>query len=462
MLDPELPTTSAPALSPWDGHRRVLASAAMWGSVTLLTKFVAFGKDWLVAQRFGAGEQLDAFLVALLIPTYAVAVLSHSFASGFLPTYLRIWQRAGQAAAGRLVSSALVAAIVLLIGAVVLLSVLSPWLLPLLGEGFDSAKLALAQSLFFVLAGMVAITGVSAVLAAVLNAQERFTITAWAPLAVPLGTIAVFWSLEGPHAIEALAWGTLLGYGLEAAVLAVGAYRRGLLPAPRWQGLDEDLRHVAAQFFPIALGAVLMSSSIPIDQSMAASLGSGNVSVLNFGNKIPALLLSIVAISLSTVLFPRFARLIMARQWNELERTIRLYATVILVGSVPLLVLLGYFSEPLVGLLFERGAFTTETTHAVARVQIGYLPQVPFAVLVMIGYRLLSALDSNRTVLAIGVLNLVMNVGGNLILMHWFGVRGIALSTSLMYFIAALATYTTIRYKLAQAKAQAGDTIAPR
>ena len=223
MLDPELPTTSEPALSPWDGHRRVLASAAIWGSVTLLAKFVAFGKDWLVARRFGAGDELDAFLVALLIPTYAVAVLSNSFASGFLPTYLRLWQREGKAAAGRLISSALAAAIMLLVAVILLLSVLSLWLLPLLGEGFDSAKLALAQSLFYVLAGMVAITGVSAVLAAVLNAHERFTITAWAPLAVPLGTIAVFGPFEGPDAIEALAWGTLLGYALEAAVLATVA-----------------------------------------------------------------------------------------------------------------------------------------------------------------------------------------------------------------------------------------------
>jgi putative peptidoglycan lipid II flippase len=348
----------------------------------------------------------------------------------------------------------------LLVAVILLLSVLSLWLLPLLGEGFDSAKLALAQSLFYVLAGMVAITGVSAVLAAVLNAHERFTITAWAPLAVPLGTIAVFGPFEGPDAIEALAWGTLLGYALEAAVLATGAYRRGLLPVPRWHGLDGDLRHVASQYLPITLGAVLMSSSILIDQSMAASLGGGNVSVLNFGNKIPALLLSIVAISLSTVLFPRFARLIMARQWNELERTIRLYATVILLGSVPLLLILAYFSEPLVGLLFQRGAFTAETTHAVALVQICYLPQVPFAILVTLGYRLLSALDSNRALLAIGVLNLLINVTGNLALMHWLGVRGIALSTSLMLVVAALATYTTIRYKLAQARARAGDQAA--
>jgi peptidoglycan biosynthesis protein MviN/MurJ (putative lipid II flippase) len=74
----------------------------------------------------------------------------------------------------------------------------------------------------------------------------------------------------------------------------------------------------------------------------------------------------------------------------------------------------------------------------------------------MVGYRVLSAFDGNRTVLAIGVLNLLMNVGGNLLLMRCFGVRGIALSTSLMYLMAALATLTAIRYKLAEARGTAG------
>ena len=96
-----------------------------------------------------------------------------------------------------------------------------------------------------------------------------------------------------------------------------------------------------------------------------------------------------------------------------------------------MIVVLAIFSEPLVRLVFERGAFTPETTAAVSEVQRWLLPQIPFYVLVMVGYRLLSALDGNALVLRIGALNLLMNVGGNLVFMHWFGVKGIAMSTSL-------------------------------
>src|SRR5262245_59813102 len=70
--------------------RPLLASAAMLGAMTVLVKLMAFAKDWQVAQIFGASDELDAFLVALVIPSYAVAVLGHSFGPAFMPTYIRL------------------------------------------------------------------------------------------------------------------------------------------------------------------------------------------------------------------------------------------------------------------------------------------------------------------------------------------------------------------------------------
>ena len=42
------------------------------------------------------------------------------------------------------------------------------------------------------------------------------------------------------------------------------------------------------------------------------------------------------------------------------------------------------------------------------------------------------------------------NVVGNLVLMRWFGVNGIAMSTSLVYVVAMAATLVAIRKKLAE------------
>ncbi len=434
-------------------NRRVLANAAMLGGTTVLVKLFALVKDWLVAKQFGASDEVDAFLVAFLIPSFAVAVLAQSFASAFVPSYIRISERQGPAAARRLVGGALAAGIGILVVVTLVLAAAARWALPWIGMGFDAQKLALCAALFYVMSGILVVSGISAIFAAVLNSLEHFAMPAVAPLAIPVSTVVVFWSLQERFGIFALAAGTLLGFIGECFLLGSSMYRYGLLPWPRWGAVDRSLGHVGSQYLSVAAGCLLMSSSMVVDQSMAASLGSGNVSILSYANKIVAVVLSIVAVSLSTVLFPRFSRMIAAGQWNELKRTIRGYAGLILVGSIPVIVLLALFSEPLVRLLFERGAFTPQTTSAVAKVQICYLFQLPFYVLAMLGSRLLSALDANRTLLRISAMNLVMNIGGNYLFMHWYGVAGIAISTSLVYFVASLAILSAIRVKLREASA---------
>ncbi len=209
-------------------------------------------------------------------------------------------------------------------------------------------------------------------------------------------------------------------------------------------------RDVGGQYWPIVAGGLLLSSSLVVDQSMAASLASGQVSVLNYGGKVVSVVVAAVAASLATVLLPRFSHLIAAGHWHQLKRTFARYAGAIFALSIPGVALLIALSTPLVRLLFERGAFTPETTVAVSRVQQWLLVQIPFHVVTLLGVRVLSSLGGNRTVLAIGALNLVTNVVGNLVLMQWFGVNGIAMSTSLVYVFATVATLAAIRMKLAE------------
>jgi putative peptidoglycan lipid II flippase len=423
---------------------------ALLGLATVLAKGIALAKDLLVARQLGAGDDLDAYLVAFVLPSYAAVVLGHTFASAFVPTYVRVWQKAGLATAQQLAGGVLAVAIVLLLGVSLVLCAVAPLVLPLIGMGFEPPKIALARDLFYMMAGIVLASGVSAVVAAVLNAHERFLAIALAPLAIPVGMLAVFGIFGGTFGVRALAAGTLLGFAGELALLAGAAWRGGLLPRAKFASAHGEISQVARQYAPAAAGGLLMSSSLVIDQAMAASLGSGQVSILNFGGKIVAVVLGVVAVSISTVLFPTFAHLIAAGRTRELTRTFGIYALGIFVGSIPAVAALALLTEPIVRLLFERGAFTPDTTIAVSWVQLWLLPQIPFYVLALLGARVLSALDGNAVVLRIAAINLVMNVIGNYVLMRWFGVAGIAMSTSLMYVVAMLVTLWAIRRKLAE------------
>jgi putative peptidoglycan lipid II flippase len=138
-----------------------------------------------------------------------------------------------------------------------------------------------------------------------------------------------------------------------------------------------------------------------------------------------------------------------------LARTIRGYTRLIVAGSIPVVAILALGAEPMLRLLFERGAFTSEATEASARVQFYLALQIPFYVLVMLGSRLLSAWDANQSVLRIGALSLAVNVVADYTLMQWFAVDGIAMATPLAYAVTAIAMAVAIRTKMVEARAAA-------
>jgi putative peptidoglycan lipid II flippase len=144
--------------------------------------------------------------------------------------------------------------------------------------------------------------------------------------------------------------------------------------------------------------------------------------------------------------------LIAGGAWDELSRILGAYAKYILIGSIPVVAALALLAEPMIRLLFERGAFTPASTLAAAQVQAWLALQLPFYILAMLGARVLSAMDANQIVLRIGALNLALNVAGNYVLMQWFGVNGIAMSTSLMYLVAAVVTLAAVGARIREAR----------
>jgi putative peptidoglycan lipid II flippase len=371
---------------------------------------------------------------------------------------VRCGKRHGAEAARRLATAVLLAAIALLVIATLTIILASPILLRSLGSGFDEGKLALAQALLYQMAIVLLASGISAVLGALLNAHEHFVATSLAALAVPAGMVVALLIASERSGIDALAWGTTLGFATESLILVVLALHKTLLAWPRTGAAGDHLQQVVHQYWPMLAGTLLMSSSMVVDQAMAASLGSGNVSVWNFAGKLVALVLTVVAASLSNALFPRFAHLITAGRWQELRRLLARFSRGVLLGSVPVVACLSLSGESLVRIVFERGAFTAETTAAVSQVQLWLFPQIPFYILAMIGSRLLSALNANGVVFFLAALNVVLNVGGNYVLMQWFGLRGIAMSTSIVYLATAAATLVAIRWKLKEAVRAANGT----
>lgn len=433
-------------------NRHIFAAAMTIGGITGLVKLVAMAKELAIAYQFGTGDVLDAFLIAYLLPAFAINVVAGSLSACLVPAYIRAKEQQGQEAAQVLFSGFLWWGIVLLVGVSLLLAVVAPYILPWIATGFEASKLELVEELFYWLLPLLFIGGMTAVTGAVLNAGERFALVAVAPMLTPLVVFAMVLLFVDRWGIYAVVAGTVTGCMLEFTVIARGVSRRGLSLLPRWSGARREMMLIRQQFLPLAAGALLMSSASVVDQAMAAMLDPGSVAALGFGNKVPALILGLGAMALGTAVLPYFSVQIARCDWNGVRHTFETYTRLILLISVPFTILLYFCSEWMVRLLFQRGAFTTEDTAIVGSVQAYYCLQIPFYILGIMGVRLITAMAMNNILIVIAVVNLIANVIGNYILMQWLGVTGIALSTSIVYLLSSLMLITFIQTRVRYAK----------
>jgi putative peptidoglycan lipid II flippase len=417
-------------------NRRIFATMITVGGFTFVVNLAATAKELVVANQFGTGDVLDAFLIAFLLPSFAINVVMGSFNAALIPTFIHVRENEGIEKAQQLFSSVTVWNTVVLVIASVLLAMASSFILPILGSGFSAEKQVLTRSIFFVLLPILAISGLGITWAAVLNASERFTLVAISPMIKPIVTVALLVGMSKIWGIYALAAGTVGGVVLEAGLLAWGVRRRGFYLVPRWHGFTPPMKKVINQYMPMVVGVFFMSSTSLIDQSMAAMLGPGSVSTLNYAGKAVTLILGVGSISLGTAVFPHFSRMVAVYDWAGIRYTLKTYTYLILLVTIPLTLILVFFSESLVRFFFERGAFTSADTWRVSQVQALFLLQVPFYFLGILMVRLISSLKINRILMQAAIINLFLKITFNYFLMQRLGAAGIALSTTLVYVVS--------------------------
>lgn len=416
--------------------------------MTVAVRLAAAAKDLAVAGVFGTSREVDAFLIALLLPMAVVNILAGSFGAALMPTLIQVREQKGDRAARRVFASSLTLGILVLIVATGALALLGPLLLPVLGSGFEPETLSLTRSLLSWLVPIAALTGLSRLLGTAINAEERFAIVAAAPAMTPICAVAALLGFGHRFGIYALAVGTLIGAGLELVILLAVVARSRLSVVPRWGGLDEHVQSVVHQYAPMVAGSVLMSGTVIVDQSMAAMLQPGSVAALTYGSRIVTLILGLVALSLGTVVLPHYSRMVAAEDWQGVRETFGDFTRLVLLVTVPITVLLIAFSHETIELVFQRGAFDDGDAALVSRIQGYYALQIPFYVMGTLSVRLFSALRANQILLAGAAISLPLNVALNVLFVRWLGVAGIALSTSVVYAASLVFLLTMLAVRL--------------
>jgi putative peptidoglycan lipid II flippase len=278
-------------------------------------------------------------------------------------------------------------------------------------------------------------------LGTLLQHKEHFFTTAFSTVWLNIAMIAslmLFKHSDPKTIVYALSFSILIGGLLQVATHLYTMRQQGLMKLLIGGWKYRHTKDVKAEeskfsslFFPSVLGNSTAQIASFIDTSLASFLAAGSVSYLFYANRIFQLPFAIIALAITTALFPSIAKAI--KNENHTLAYKNLHKSFWLLSVLLGLSVLGgmLLSEPIVWLLFERGHFTITDTHNTANVLMMYMVGlVPFGLAKLFSLYLY-AMHKHIKAAKIAAASLIVNIIFSLILMKPLGAAGLALAGSI-------------------------------
>ncbi|MGI6667189.1 MAG: murein biosynthesis integral membrane protein MurJ [Bacillota bacterium] len=410
-------------------RRRVFEAAFVVMLLNILSKILGLTREQIFAMFFGATGQLDAKVAAERI-TSAITVLSGPVSTTFLPVLAGYAARGDSEGAKRITSSIVSLSMVLVLAMAALVIIPAPHVVRLLSPGFGEDTLASATLLTRVLLPAMVFPLLSAFGKSVLNTYGSFGIPAFAPSLQNMVIIAAA-SLFGPvMGVRSLAIGFPLAY-LAAFALHIPAWKR----SPAWPSFsvrwDESTKKVIFMAVPIILGSICGQLYILANLNLASRLPEGSVAALSLADRLRQFPLGFFAVAVTTVLFPTLSGM-WAKGDKEGFRAatvngIRFVEFVCIPAAVGLMVL----AEPIVRLVYQRGAFTPQHTALTAAALTAYAPAIAGMAAQSVTTFVFYSSQETRVPVALSVGTALLNIILDALLSRPLGLVGLALAHSI-------------------------------
>lgn len=443
------------------------------GNIT--SRVLGFAKEILLSNYFGAGRAVDAFQIAITIPQdlYDLAIYGHTN-SALVPVLTEYATKEDRSELWRLVST-LLSLVLLATGLLVLGMILfAPQVIilyrghpapGLVREAFSLAMLgrspsALSVEAFNLSVHLLRLTAPAlifmslfAILSGMLYSLKRFVWPAFGAALFNLSIVLATMALAPYIGIEGVAVGWVLGalaqLFLQAGGLRGTRLRMAILSLPRLLA-HPGLRRIGLLYLPVLLTLIVdVVINRPFSYNIASQTGEGNIAYMNWATSLREFPMGLVGTAISIAILPTLARQalntdLLGAFRDTLGKGIRLALTLIVPATAGLFVLAG----PLIGLLFEHGAFTQENTGVMSIVLRLYLLGIPFAAVDLLLIFAFYARRDSLTPALVGIFSLACYIGITLLLLPHAGFLSLMIADSAKHLVHMVLSLILLRRKL--------------
>jgi putative peptidoglycan lipid II flippase len=426
----------------------MVRSIATVGGWNLASRVLGLVRDVMIARTLGAGPVADAFFVALRFPNLFRSLFAEgAFNAAFVPMFAGRLEAQGRAAAKGFAEQVLAVLLSVLLGFTVIAQGGMPWIMAVITPGFeDPGKFALAVLFTQITFPYLLLMSLSALYAGILNSLHRYGHAAAAPMAFNIaqivGLAAVVPFIGAPGHV--LSWAVTVSGVWQFLWMVYGCWRAGISLRLRLPRLTAPVKRLLKLMLPGIVGAGAMQINALVG-TIIASLQPGAVSYLQYADRIYQFPLAIIGTAAGVVLLPMLSRSLRAGRHQVAMDTLNRALEFSMLLTLPATVALLAIARPIVIVLYQRGAFTTDTAAATTLAVLAYAVGLPAYVLAKCLTPCFFAREDTATPFRYSVVSMAANIGLSIGLFYTLGFAGIALATALASWLNVGMLGSTLR-----------------
>jgi putative peptidoglycan lipid II flippase len=330
----------------------------------LVSRIAGLVRQRVFGYYFGLSDAADAFNAAFRIPNFLQNLFGEGVLSAsFIPVYARLLAEGDEEESGR-VAGAVGAVLSLATSVLVVAGVMAaPYLIFAIAPGFHGTKRELTIRLVRILFPGAGLLVCSAWCLGILNSHRKFFLSYTAPViwnAAMIATLAMYGGIEQSALAIKLAWGSVIGSGLQFGVQLPVVLRLTRKLRLRLDTRAGHVREVMRNFAPVFVSRGVVQISGYVDQLLASKLGEGAVAGLTNAQSINTLPVSLFGMAVSAAELPAMSSAlgdpaeVGAQLRRRLDAGLRQIAFFVVPSAMALLAL----GDVVTAGLYETGNFT--------------------------------------------------------------------------------------------------------
>ncbi len=414
--------------------------------LTFVSKTLGLVRELIMAYVYGAGEIVDAFVMAVSIPDNLFAPIIQFVGAAFLPLYSHYVAEKGEDCSNPYVNK-VYNMLMLFSGAVVVILVgFSKQFVTIFAPGFTESLAELTSFYLrisaFLLIGNVGITifepylryKSSYITPVLFGFAQSISVIVFIFISI---VINEYWLIVG-----VVAGYIIRGFGMQLYSSKYG-YRYSL--DFRFQGVFRDFVLFS---LPILLGSIAGRINVFIDRMLASNFTSGTLSAMNYGHLISDMAGMFSYTIVSTIVYPLIVQAVSLKNNTSAKKWIEDGLNLTILMTVPLAIGGFIYNRELISIIYERGVFDMVAAQETSGIFKWYIIGLPFHGFVLLVAQCFYAHKDTVSAVISSVCSIVVNIIFNFILSKILGAPGLALATTIATMVHSVVLYFAMKKKL--------------